>query len=170
MHPWLADWIRPLVLLHVLAAFLFVALHGPSIAAIVLLRRERELPKVQALLDMSRKASQHSWWGWTLLALTGVLLASIEHAWRQPWVWGSAVLLVAVTLSMSGLAARAFNEARHAAGLPWFDGKGTRPAQAPDHARLDAALDVIRARGALVMGIGVAGFAALVWLMVWRPG
>jgi len=169
MHPYLAAAIPALVVLHVLAAFAFVLLHGPSVFAMLALRRERELAKVQALLTMSRSASGWSWAAWAFLALTGALLSLAEHSWRAPWVWGSVIVLVLVTGSMSPLAASAFNHAREAAGLPWFDGKGERAPLPADPRALDAALDRIRARAPIVMAIGAGGIVALVWLMVVRP-
>lgn len=170
MHAILGSAIPTLVLLHVLSAFAFVLLHGPSVAAMLMLRRERELARVQTILTMSRQASELSWTGWGALAITGGLLAFAQHTWGQPWLWGSIVVLVLVTGSMSPLAANAFNHAREAAGLPWFDGRHRRPACAPEPAALTAALDRIRARTLPVMLIGVVGLAVLVWLMVARPG
>ena len=169
MHPWLATWIPALVLLHVLSAFAFVLLHGPSVVAMMLLRRERELGRVQLLLGLSRDAAGWSWAAWGVLTLTGALLALAEHTWTRPWVWGSAVVLVLITGAMSPLAARAFNEARHAAGLPYFDGRGIQPARPADPRALAAALDTIRARSVPVLLIGVVGLVALVWLMVAKP-
>lgn len=170
MHGWLGAWIPTLVLLHVLSAFLFVLVHGPSVFAMLALAKERELAKVQAILAMSRSASNLSWAAWGFLALTGALLAAAEHTWREPWVWGSIVVLVVVTGSMSPLAASAFNHAREAAGLPWFDGKGVRAPRPVDPRALQVALQRIRARVPGVMAIGIVGLVALVWLMVARPG
>ena len=170
MHPYLGAWYQTLVLLHVVSAFLFVLVHGPSIAALWRLRVERELPAVRALLDMSRAWSGYSWMAWGFLAVTGSALASVRHGWRAPWVWGSVVVLVLVSGAMSPLAARAFNEARHAAGLPYFDGKGMQPARPPDERALASALAVIRERSLAIAAIGFVGLALLVWLMVERPG
>lgn len=169
MHPYLGAHLGWLVLAHVLAAFAFAILHGPSIAAMWMLRHERELPKVQTLLMLSRRSSEFSWIGWTALATTGGLLAATEHTWRAPWVWGSAVVLIVVTGIMSPLAARAFNEARSAAGLPWFDGRGVQPPAPVDAPRLAVALADIRRRSVPILLVGVLGLAALVWLMVEKP-
>ncbi|HWH09187.1 MAG TPA: hypothetical protein VNX21_08305 [Candidatus Thermoplasmatota archaeon] len=171
MHA-LAGWLplRWLVLLHVLGAFAFFLVHGVSAAVLLRLRSEREPAAVAALLRASGAANGWTWAAWGLLALTGGLLAATLHAWREPWVWGSVVVLVVVTGLMSPLAARAFNEARHAAGLPWFDGKGVRPAGPVDPVALEAALATIRRRALPVTLLGAAGAVALVWLMVMRPG
>lgn len=170
MHPYLGDALPWLVLAHVLSAFAFALLHGPSVLALVMLRSERELAKVQTLLVLSRRASEISWVAWIALGLSGLALAATMHAWGEPWVWGSIVLLALVTGLMSPLAARAFNEARSAAGLPWFDGRRVRPAGPVARDDLDAALARIRARGPAILLLGVGGLGALVWLMVARPG
>ncbi|HUR67651.1 MAG TPA: hypothetical protein VM370_00265 [Candidatus Thermoplasmatota archaeon] len=170
MHGYLAPWIRALVVAHVASAFAFVLLHGPSIAAMMRLRTERDVGAVRALLDMSRAWSGWSWAAWASLATSGAALAASEHTWARPWVWGSIVVLVLVTGSMSPLAARAFNHAREAAGLPWFDGKGVREPKPVDPRALEAALATIRARAAAVLAIGAIGLAALVFLMVAKPG
>lgn len=170
VHPWLGAWIPLLVLTHVLAAFLFVLLHGPSVLAMWRLRRERATARAAALLDMSGVASGASWAAVAFLVVSGAALASTEHVWAQAWVWASAVLLVVVSLSMSLLAARPFNEARHALGLRWFDGARRQPETGlVDEAAFARALAMIRVRAPAVMGIGIAGLTALVWLMVRRP-
>lgn len=170
MHAWLAAWVPTLVVLHVLSAFAFVLVHGPSIAAMFALRHERELARVQALLEMSRRWSAYSWGAWVFLAGTGALLAFAGHRWGAPWVWGSAVVLVLVSGIMSPLAARRFNEARACAGLPWFDGKGVRPPGIVQPEGLRKALADIRDVTPVVTAIGAVGLALLVGLMVLRPG
>lgn len=172
MHGLAGDWVplRWVVLAHVLSAFAFLVLHAPSMAAMLRLRRERDPAAVRALLEMSRAASGWAWAAWAFLAGTGAALATLEHAWTRPWVWGSVVVLVLVSGLMSPLAAQAFNEARHAAGLPWFDGKGVRPAGTADPEALARALDVVRRRALGVALLGAAGLAVLTWLMVARPG
>ena len=170
MLEFLLPWLRWLVFAHVLSAFVFLLVHGPSVAAMIRLRREREPAAVRALLEMSRGANGWMWASWALLALTGGLLASIENGWGRAWVWGSLVVLVVVSGLMSPLAARSFNEARSAAGLPWFDGKGVRPAGPLDEAALEKALATIRARTPLTFALGAIGVVALVWLMAYKPG
>lgn len=169
MHPWLSAFVPTLVVLHVLSAFLFVLVHGPSIAALLQLRKERELERVRGLLSVSRDWAGWSWAALMLLAGSGLALAAAQHAWRLPWVWGSALVLFGVSFTMSPLAARAFNEARYAAGLPWFDGRGVAPAGPVDPAALERALAAIRRRAPFIVGIGFVGLALLVWLMVARP-
>lgn len=171
MHAW-PDFLplRWLVLAHVLSAFAMLVVHAPSMGILLRLRTERDPAAVRALLDLSRNTTGWTWAAWAMLGLTGATLAFVEHTWGRPWVWGSAVVLGVVTGLMSPLAARAFNEARHAAGLPWFDGKGMRPAGPLDPRALDAALAVIRQRAWAVTLLGTAGAVVLVWLMVMRPG
>lgn len=171
MHAYVGPALPWLVLAHVLGAFFFVLVHGASVYAMWQLRREREPARAAALLDLSSAATSASWNAFGALALSGLAVALAEHTWREPWVWGSALLLVAIALSMSILAARPFNHARHALGLKWFDGRRTQPeTRIVDAAAFEAALARIRARVPLVMAIGVVGLALLVWMMVARPG
>lgn len=171
MHAWLAATLPALVLLHVVAAFAFALVHGPSVFALWAMRGERDPARLGALLDLSRASSGATWIATSVLALTGALLAWAQHAWGEPWAWGSAVVLVTVSVSMSLLGAQPFNHARGALGLPWFDGKRTRAATGViDAAALDQALAMVRARAAAVTFVGVAGLAVLVWLMVEQPG
>lgn len=171
MHD-ILGWVplRWLVLLHVLAAFAFVLLHGPSAYAMARLLREREPARVAALLDMSGAATPASWAALAFLGLTGLLLASMEHVWSLPWAWGSVVVLLVASFSMSWLAARPFNHARGALGLRWFDGRRQQPATGVvDLAAFEAALAMVRARTPATLVLGTLGLVALVWLMVARP-
>lgn len=171
MHAYLGDWLLWFVLAHVASAFAFVLVHGPSVYALVGLRREHEPARIGALLDLSQSAVGASWTSFGALALTGLVLAVVEHTWRAPWVWGSALLLAALALSMSLLAARPFNHAREALGLPWFDGKRQRARTGiVDPEALARAMASIRARAPWVIASGALGLAALVALMVMRPG
>lgn len=171
MDPWLAGALPALVVLHVASAFAFVLVHGPSVFALWELRTAREPPRIATLLDMSGRANAATWIAFAALGLTGLLVAAAQHAWREPWVWGSIVLVVATTVLMSLLGARPFNHARGALGLRWFDGRRTRQATGVvDVAALDEAMHMVRARATALTIVGLAGLAGLVYLMVARPG
>lgn len=170
MHGRLADWVPLLVFAHVLSALAFLAAHGPSIAVLLALRKEREPAAVRGLLALSRDSAWWSWAAWGLLALTGSALAFAQHVWGKPWVWGSVVVLVIVSGLMSPLAAQPFNEARAAAGIPWFDGRRMHPAGPMDAAALERALDRVKARSVPVTILGVVGAIVLVLLMTLKPG
>ena len=170
MHPYLGDALRWLVLAHVVAAFFFVLFHGPSVYVMWRLRREREPVRVAALLDLSSASMGASWNAMGALAITGALLAATEDTWTLWWVWGSIVVLVVVSLSMSWLAARPFNHARSALGSRYFDGRRMQEeTRVVDEAAFPAALRMIRARTPGALAIGAMGLLALVWLMVERP-
>jgi hypothetical protein len=61
-----------------------------------------------------------------------------------------------------------FNRLRRAAGLPWFDGRRGRPAEAPaapeELARLKES-----GRPVLTTLLGVLPIVLIVWLMVFKP-
>lgn len=171
MHAWIGPALPALVTLHAIAAFLFILVHGPSVYAMWTLRTERDPARVATLLDLSGSAILHTWIAVALLATTGAALAAATHAWREPWVWGSAILLVGVSASMSLMASRPFNHARHALGLRWFDGRRGQPATGlVDAPAVERALAMVRARAPATLAIGLIALAAMVWLMVARPG
>lgn len=155
--------LRWVVLLHVLSAFAFLALHAPSAAAMWRLRTERDPKAIAALLELSRATVTPMVGALLVLLVTGAILASVENAWRQPWAWGSALVVVALAAAMEFLATRPFNLARVALGLPATRGR------VPAGEGLEPALARIRAAAPWMMASGLAGAALLVGLMAWRP-
>lgn len=171
MHAWLAGAIPALVLVHVLSAFAFALVHGPSVYVLWALRTEQDPARMGALLDLSRRSNGGSWVAYMALGLSGLALALVEHTWREPWVWASAILLVLLTLAMSAMGARAFNHARHALGLAWFSGRGVEAATGVvDGPLLEDARRRIRGSAPALVLLGSVGLGLLVWLMVRRPG
>jgi hypothetical protein len=163
-----ATLLRWLVFVHVASAVAFLAAHAPSVAAMLMLRRERDPAAAKPLLEMSRKSAGWMFAALALLALSGAALATAERAWPRPWVVASIVVLVVVGGSMSPLAARPLNEVRIAMGLPH-----TAPRYKgvpPEPSAVGPALDRVARRTPLVMALGTLGALALVWLMAYKPG
>lgn len=68
----LYNWI---VFLHILGAFTFVLAHGVSAGVSLKLRGEREVPRVQTLLDLSNTATQGMYVGLVILLIGGITAA-----------------------------------------------------------------------------------------------
>lgn len=168
MHGALA-WIplRWLVFLHVASAMGLLLAHGGSATAMLRLRHENEVERVKALLELSGSTLALTWVALLALGLTGVLLMLIEHTWRLAWAWGSIIVLAALSASMSALGARPFNRMRHAAGLPWFDGRRRQAGGAIDPEAVER--ERARLRPRLLLALGLLGYALLLWLMMFRP-
>jgi hypothetical protein len=81
----LYQWI---VLLHVVAAFTFTfaLAHGVSAGVALKLRGECEIPRVQALLDLSQAATNGTYVSIVVLPIVGVAAAFIAGFWGRAWI------------------------------------------------------------------------------------
>jgi type IV secretory pathway VirB2 component (pilin) len=113
LYPWV-------VLLHVIAAFTFALAHGVSAGVALKLRGERELPRVQALLDLSQVATGGMYGSIVVLLIAGIAAAFIAGLWRKGWIWAAIVLLVLMFAAMYARAPTWFGQVRRAAGQPYF--------------------------------------------------
>ena len=93
----LYQWI---VLLHVIAAFTFALAHGVSAGVALKLRGERDIPRVQALLDLSQFATNGMYVSIFVLLGAGVAAAFIAGLWGKGWIWAAIVLLVLLFAAM----------------------------------------------------------------------
>lgn len=154
--------------LHVAGVLLLMLADGASIAAMFRVKREKEAARIAALLDLSRATTPVLWGSLTLIALTGALSATLQHAWDEFWVLASSALFVAVAFAGFFWGTVPLNAVRRAAGLPYRVRGLLRPARAPDLASLSLARRALAPwRIALV---GLAAILAIVWLMMARPG
>ena len=159
------NWV---VFLHVAGAFTFVLAHGVSVGVALKLRQEREVPRVQALLDLSNTAVQGLYIGLLILLIGGITAAFMAGLWGRGWIWAAIALLVAMIAFMWMRASRYYGEIRRAAGLPYYIlGKGSGDAAAPNTVELARLLASPRPME-LAAG-GTIGLLAIIWLMVMKP-
>lgn len=160
----LYQWI---VLLHVIAAFTFALAHGVSAGVALKLRGEREIPRVQALLDLSRFATNGMYVSIFVLLIAGVAAAFIAGLLGKAWIWAAIVLLVLMFVAMYARASTWFRDLRRAAGQVYETGKGAQPAERPDAAML--ATLTASSRPMEIAAIGYGGLVLILWLMVMKP-
>jgi uncharacterized membrane protein len=159
------NWV---VFLHVAGAFAFVLTHGVSAGVALKLREERDVPRVQALLELSNTATQGMYVGLVLLLIGGITAAFMAGLWGRGWIWTALVLLVVMIVFMYARASRYYGELRRAAGLEWYiPRKGQGKAGIPNSADLAQLLASSRP---LELGVvGAVGLLAIIWLMVMKP-
>jgi hypothetical protein len=75
-----------IVLRHVIAAFIFALAHGVSAGVALKLRAEREIPRVQALLDLSQVATNGMYGSMIVLLIAGIAAAFIAGLWGKGWI------------------------------------------------------------------------------------
>ena len=167
----LTPWLPLLRLVHVLAAFAFVLVHGASAMVSFKLRGERDRTRIQALLELS-----NAYLNWLYLALLVLLLAGILSGiaggyWTsgQYWLWASLGLLVGIVVAMYVIAVPHFDALRHALGLATYNDERKKlappsPATDADLARLLGSPRPIQASA-----IGIGGIAIIVALMMLKP-
>lgn len=161
----LYNWV---VFLHVVGGFVFVLAHGVSVGVALKLRQERDVPRIQALLDLSKTATQGLYVGLVLLLIGGIAAAFMAGLWGRGWIWTAIALLVAMIAFMWFRASGYYGEVRRAAGLPYYIlGKGSGDAVAPNTLELARLLASPRVME-LAAGGGL-GLLAIIWLMVMKP-
>jgi hypothetical protein len=160
----LYNWI---VWIHIVGAFTFALAHGVSAGVAFRLREERDVPRVQALLDLSKLATQGMYVAMYVLLGGGIVAAFIAGFWGRGWIWTAIVILVGMFAFMYARASGYFHDVRRAAGQPYETGKGARVAEPPNPARLAELL--AWSRPFEIAGVGYAGLIAILWLMVMKP-
>jgi hypothetical protein len=159
LYPWV-------VFIHVLGAFTFVLAHGTSATVVLRLRRERELERVRALLDLSQISTGAMYAGLVVLVLGGIAAAFIAGLWGRGWIWAAIALLVLMIVFMYVRAVPYFGSLRRASGLPYFLG-GPHEPEPVDSAALARLLSDSRPMELTV--VGSAGLVLIIWLMLLKP-
>lgn len=164
----LSPYIRWIIFIHVLAAFVFAAGHGVSILVAFQVRRETDRARMAALLDLSMISVAIATIGLIVLFLAGILAGLVLDSWSKTWIWISLVLLVAIGIAMTPLGIGHFNQIRLALGQRTRGFKEGQPEPVPaSDEELAAALSSRRPE--LLLLIGGVGFVVILWLMMFRP-
>lgn|SRR5574341_1314926 len=150
---------RVIVFLHVISVFGFLLSHGASVSMAFALKRERDLGKIRALLDLS--STSYPLMSLTLLAsiVFGIIAGFQGHWWKFGWIWASMVLLVVILVLMFFLGSKTYGAARKAAKLP---------SEPPES---DEVLFPIleKSNPVLLTIIGYGGYVIIAWLMMAKP-
>jgi hypothetical protein len=159
---------RVLLFTHVLFAFLYMLSHGASVAVAHRLRRETNVERIRAMLDLSWSTVTVGYYLLMVLFLSGVTLGFIGHWWHARWIWASLAILVTMIVVMAVVAAAHFHRIRAAVGLPTIGGTPhpTGVAAPPE----ELAKVILAGHPRAVAMFGVVGWGAIVWMMLFKPG
>ena len=156
------------VLLHVLSVFGFLMAHGISVGVAFALRRERNLERIQALLNLSGNTMGVLHGSILILLVSGTVSGFIGQWWRQGWIWLSLGLLLAIYIYMGVAAAGYYSRVRKAVGVSYMEGyKAKPPVEPANEVSIDALLRQSRPLVLAVVGFG--GLAVIAWLMEFKP-
>lgn len=157
-----------LILVHVVAALVFIVAHAVSAVAIFQVKAESDRAKLTAILTRSGIALIVAYVAILVLLIAGIWLGFLGSYWGRLWIWVSLVLLVGVGIAMTPLAAGPMRGVREALGMQMGKPKPGEPPAAP---KSDAELAAARAalKPELTAAIGVAALVVIIWLMLAKP-
>lgn len=166
----LAPYYGWFVLIHVLAAFAFIAAHGISMGVFFALRRETDRAKLAVLVEHSGRSIGALYITFLILLAAGIL-AGIVGGWftnGQLWLWAAIVVLVVIVGAMYGFMTTSYVTLRRALGVqsPQDIKKGLVPEPASDEELASLLASPRPTWGAI---IGIAGLAVVIWLMEMKP-
>jgi uncharacterized membrane protein len=87
---------RWLLFIHVLSAITFFLAHGASAAMIFRIRKETNLDRIRAMLDLSGAPTMLYMISFVLLVLSGVVMTFQLQLWTKGWIWLSILLIAFV--------------------------------------------------------------------------
>lgn len=157
-----------LILIHVVAALVFIVAHAVSAVAIFQVRAESDRAKLTAILTRSGIALIVAYIAILVLLIAGIWLGFVGSYWGHLWIWIALALLVGVGIAMTPLAAGPMRGVREALGIQMGKPKEGEPPAAP---KSDAELAAARAalKPELTAVIGVVALVIIIWLMYTKP-
>ena len=145
-----------IVFIHVLSAFLFMLAHGATAAVMFAMQAERNPERLQALLAVRDRAQLPFTITSSVMFLSGVALGFMGGWWARGWIWAALVLLIAISVVMGLLGRNRLDKVKSLVD--------SNPLSAGD---LEAAINA--ANPMMLSIVGVGGFIAILWLMMFKP-
>jgi len=163
LYPWI-------VLVHIVAAFVFVMAHGVSASVAFRIRGETDRTRLAALLELSGGSLMTAFIALLVILVAGIWAAIVggHFGGGKYWAWASLGVFIVTGGLMTPLASTWMNRVRHAAGVRTQGDKKTDPDPVPAG---DAELAAILAAGRphLIAAVGLVGLVVLVTLMRLKP-
>jgi hypothetical protein len=160
--------IRWLIFVHVLAALTFFLAHGASAAMAFKVRKETDLTRIGAMLDLSWSTMILMCVSFLVMGLTGIILPFLVRIWNKGYIWASIVLMLFVFIYMAMFNEKTYKQLRRLVGLPYMKGSKQMPAEAPSNPEAVRAL----LQKTNVTGLVLSGYiipAIVLWLMIFKP-
>lgn len=164
VYPWL-------VFLHVLGVFGFLLAHGASAIVTFRVRRERDLARVGALLDLSRSGNVVANICLLVFLLAGIIAGFMGNWWGQGWIWAALGLLIALAVVMFALGSGPLERVRDLLKARERSSEAGDAAEAAAEGATEkqvaALLDATHPVLITVLGGGV--LVVILWLMMFKP-
>jgi amino acid transporter len=164
----LTPYVRWIVFLHVLGAFMFVAGHGVSMYSVFAVRKERDRGRLAALLDLSGWSLAVAGIGLLVLLVSGIVAGIVLQSFGPWWIWISLALLVGIGILMTPIGGTYLRNLRIAIGQRPRNAKPGDPDPVPVSDG-ELAAPQASSRPEQLLAIGAGGFIVIVYLMMFRP-
>lgn len=157
-----------LIFIHILGAITFFLAHGTSIAMAFQLRKETDLARIRALLDLSMSSMVTMFIAFMVMGISGLIMPFILKIWNQGWIWASIILMVLVFFYMVFMNEKRYKHLRRMVGLPYMIRGDRFPAEEPaSPAEVQAHIQKLKVGELVLMGYVIPMF--VLWLMVFKP-
>ena len=157
-----------LIFLHTLSAFTFFLAHGSSMAMAFKLRKETDLARIRAMLDLSESTLITAMIAFLVMGVSGLIMPFMLRIWGKGWIWTSIVLMTIVFLQMVFMNEKRYKILRKLVGLPYRQGHQILPAEAPaSQAEVAAQIQKMKVTDLVIVGYVIPMF--VLWLMVFKP-
>ncbi len=157
-----------LVFLHVFGVMGFMLAHGGTTTMTFLLRRQRDLDRMRALLDLSGNSWPAFAISFLILFVSGVVAGFSGRWWGEGWIWTSLLILLGISAYLGWTSRAHFHQLRKVLGLRYFEGGKDRPALPPASPEEIYAVQATLRPG-LVAVVGIGGIVVILWLMMFKP-
>jgi hypothetical protein len=157
-----------LIYIHILGAITFFLAHGTSIAMTFQLRKETDLSRIRALLDLSMSTMVVMFVSFLVMGISGLIMPFILRIWNRGWIWTSIILMIVVFLYMVFMNDKRYKHLRRMVGLPYMIGGKKYPAEEPaSEAEVVAHIKKLNVTELVLVGYGIP--MIVLWLMVFKP-
>lgn len=161
IYPWLK-------FIHVLAGFTFMLGHGTSVALSFRLKQEKDMTRIQAMLDLSGIMWVVMILSLLVLLIVGVITGFMGHWWTEIWIWVSLGLSLIITIWMFTIGQGTYHPIRKAFGMPYMArGQEMEPGEPLSEEERSALIE--KTNPWLMLVVGYGGFAVILWLMMFKP-
>jgi hypothetical protein len=169
------------VYVHIAGVFGFLLSHGVSTFVALRLRREREVERIRALVELSSASLGVFYVSLVALLTGGVVAGFVGHWWGDGWIWAAIGTLLAIMVAMYAIATPWLGRVRLSVGVQRYDPAKLKPKQ---RAKLEArgllgsgepgtpaeiAATVTSSRPFVLLAVGGGGLLVILWLMLFKP-
>lgn len=159
---------RYIVYLHILGALGFMIAHGASASMAFRLRKEKDMGRIRAMLDLSGFPTMIMYISLLVLLVAGIVLGFMGRWWNRGWIWTSIGLFLTIAILMGVLGQRHYHGLRKLVGLPYIEGSKEHPATEPaSQGEIEAKIN--ESRPIFLSMVGFGGIAIILWLMMFKP-